>query len=51
MEINVYSTKKETSEAAARKALSILKKAIKEKGQATFIVATGASQFDFLQAL
>ncbi len=51
MEVKVYSTKKETSEAAAKKALSILKKAIKEKGKATFVVATGASQFDFLQAL
>ncbi len=51
MEIHVYKDKKETSKMAAEKALSILKAAIEEKGKATFIMATGASQFDFIQAL
>jgi len=51
MDINIYPTKKKTSEAAAEKAVSILNDAIAQKGEATFIMATGASQFDFLEAL
>lgn len=37
--------------AAAEKAAEILRKAIKEKGKANFIAATGASQFEFLDHL
>ena len=37
--------------AAAEEAAKILIDAIKEKGEATFIVATGASQFEFLENL
>lgn len=51
MKINIYENKKETSTKAAEKAIEILNNAIAEKGKATFVVATGASQFDFIQAL
>jgi len=51
MEIFVYSTKKEASKAAAEKAKQILIKTIDEKGEATFVVATGASQLNFLEVL
>src|SRR6056297_53379 len=51
MEINIYPTKKEMGQAAAQKAAELLKKAIKQKGRARFIAATGASQFDFLDSL
>ena len=44
-------TKQETSEAAAHVASRKLREAIDANGQASFIVATGASQFDFLAAL
>jgi len=37
--------------AAAEKAAEILRKAIKEKGKANFIAATGVSQFEFLDHL
>jgi glucosamine-6-phosphate deaminase len=51
MNIFKADTKKETSEAAANAASKKLSEAIKAKGYASFIVATGASQFDFLSAL
>lgn len=51
LKINVYENKKETSTKAAEKAIEILNKAIAEKGKATFVMATGASQFDFIEAL
>ena len=44
-------TKQETSEAAAHVASRKLREAIDANGQTSFIVATGASQFDFLAAL
>ncbi len=44
-------TKKETSIAAATAASTKLREAINTSGHASFIVATGASQFDFLIAL
>ena len=44
-------TKQETSEAAAHTASTKLREAITAHGHASFIVATGASQFDFLAAL
>ena len=51
--MNIYKadTKKETSRAAAEAASAKLREAITTNGHARFIVATGASQFDFLSAL
>jgi len=51
MKINIYKNKKETSREAASKAASILNKIIRKKGTATFIMATGVSQLDFIKAL
>jgi glucosamine-6-phosphate deaminase len=51
MEIQVFKTKAEMGQAAAAKAAGLLKEAIASKGRATFIAATGASQFEFLEAL
>jgi glucosamine-6-phosphate deaminase len=51
VKIEVYETKKEMGKAAAEKAAELLKEAIKEKNEAVFVVATGASQFEFLEAL
>ena len=51
MNIFKATTKRETSEAAAHAASRKLRAAIAENGHANFIVATGASQFDFLAAL
>lgn len=51
--MNVFkaSSKLETSKAAAEAASTKLCNAIEANGQASFIVATGASQFDFLGSL
>lgn len=51
MKIFKADTKKETSEAAAEAASTKLREVISANGHARFIVATGASQFDFLSAL
>ncbi len=51
MKITVSKDKKECGTAAAKKAAELLKAAISEKGLGVFIAATGASQFDFLEAL
>lgn len=51
MEVHLAATKKETSHAAARAASQKLQKSIRNQGTANFIVATGASQFDFLKVL
>ena len=51
MKIKVFKTKHNMGKAAADEAAKILIGAIKEKGEATFIVATGASQFEFLKNL
>jgi len=51
MELNIYKNKKETSRKAALKAASILNKTIGQKGTATFIMATGVSQLDFIKTL
>jgi len=51
MEINIYNTKETMGKAAAEKAAEILKDAINRKGEANFVIATGASQFDFLENL
>ena len=51
MKIGIFETKDDMGKAAAEEAARILVDAIKEKGEATFIVATGASQFEFLENL
>jgi len=51
MKIKVFKTKHNMGKTAADEAARILIDAIKEKGEATFIVATGASQFEFLENL
>ncbi|MBA7511408.1 Glucosamine-6-phosphate deaminase 1 [subsurface metagenome] len=51
MQLEIFSDKKALGLAAANKAADILRKTIQKKGQATFIAATGASQFEFLENL
>ena len=51
VKIEVFKTRAECGAAAAEKGAVILKEALAEKKRASFIVATGASQFDFLTAL
>ncbi|NQS88755.1 glucosamine-6-phosphate deaminase [Patescibacteria group bacterium] len=51
MKIKIFKTKQEMGKAAAKEATRILIGAIKEKGEAIFIAATGASQFEFLENL
>jgi len=51
MEIKVFDTKSELGQAAARDAAKIINQAIDERGMAYVIAATGASQFEFLDAL
>ena len=51
MKIKIFNTKESMGKAAAEKASEILLDAIKEKGEANFVIATGASQFEFLDNL
>src|SRR5262252_2277408 len=51
MIIKVYDEKKSLAQAAAGQAATSLRKAIHDHGQARIIAATGASQFEFLDAL
>ena len=51
MRIHRAETKREASETAAREAAAKLRRAIARHGEASFVAATGASQFDFLEAL
>ena len=51
LQINFYPDKTEAGRAAAEQAAHILKEAIAQKGMATFVAATGASQFEFLDFL
>jgi len=51
MKIRIFETKDKMGKAAAEEAARILMKTIREKGEATFIAATGASQFEFLENL
>jgi len=51
VKIEVFKTKAECGGAAADRGAEILKQTIADKGRASFIVATGASQFDFMKAL
>lgn len=51
MVIKIYEDKTSLGRAAAEQAAVSLRKAIQESGQARIIAATGASQFEFLDAL
>jgi len=51
MEVKVFNTKLELGEAAAEDAASIIQQAIADRDAAYVIAATGASQFEFLDAL
>ena len=51
MKTEIYETKEEMGKVAANKAAELLKEAIREKNEAVFVAATGASQFEFLEAL
>lgn len=47
----IYRTKKEAGTAAANSAAQAIRSAIRSKGQANIILATGASQFEMLEQL
>jgi glucosamine-6-phosphate deaminase len=51
MELRVYGSKRALGEAAAADAAAIIRSAIAARGRACIIAATGASQFEFLDAL
>jgi glucosamine-6-phosphate deaminase len=51
MKVEVFDSKRETGEAAAREAAEIIREALDARGGARVVAATGASQFDFLDAL
>jgi glucosamine-6-phosphate deaminase len=51
MDIRVFRTKQEMATAAAEQAAALLRDAIQARGHASVIAATGASQFEFLDAL
>jgi glucosamine-6-phosphate deaminase len=51
MQIHTFDTKQELGQQAAADGAAALRKAIQERGQASMIVATGASQFEMLDAL
>ena len=51
MQLKIFTTKAELGRAAARDAAAIITRAIAERNSAYVIAATGASQFEFLDAL
>jgi glucosamine-6-phosphate deaminase len=51
MNVQVFDSKVELGRAAATRAAAIIKRAISDRGEASLIAATGASQFEFLDAL
>jgi glucosamine-6-phosphate deaminase len=51
MEIKVFRSKEDLAQTAATQAASLMREAISRRGIARIIAATGASQFDFLDAL
>ncbi len=51
MDVRVFGSKTELGQAAADLAAGIITRAISERGEACLIAATGASQFEFLDAL
>jgi len=51
MEVIVSDTKQEAGEKAAARGAALIRQAIRNRGDASIIVATGASQFEMLEAL
>ena len=51
MEIRVFNTKQQLGEAAAKQGAEAIRSALRNKGKASIIVATGASQFEMLEVL
>lgn len=51
MEICVFDTKQQLGEAAAKRGAEAIRSALRNKGKASIIVATGASQFEMLEVL
>ena len=51
MNVAIFNSKQELAQAAAGEAARIIRQAIDDRGQANVIAATGASQFEFLEAL
>lgn len=51
MQLTIHPDAAQTARAAAEQAAVLLREAIARQGHATFIAATGASQFDFLKTL
>jgi glucosamine-6-phosphate deaminase len=51
MNINISSSKPEMGKQAAQKGAEFIRKAVREKGTANIILATGASQFEMLEEL
>lgn len=51
MDVRVFDSKTELGQAAADRAAEIIARAISERGEACLVAATGASQFEFLDAL
>jgi glucosamine-6-phosphate deaminase len=51
VEVRIFETKKELGDAAAERAAAAIGGAVARSGQARVIAATGASQFEFLDAL
>lgn len=51
MDLRVFETRTQTGEQAAHHIADLIRRAIERHGEATIILATGASQFDMLTAL
>lgn len=51
MQSQIFETKREASEVAAKRAALVIREAIRERGRANIVVATGSSLFDVLRAL
>jgi len=51
MKVNIFDSKLQLGRAAADEAAAIIRQAIAERRQAYLVAATGASQFEFLEAL
>ena len=51
MDVQIFDSKHELGQAAADRAAAVIERAIAERGEACLIAATGASQFEFLDAL
>ena len=49
--VSIYQTNETMGQAAAREAAQIIQQAVREKGSANIIIATGNSQLTFLEAL